>query len=131
VVERMHRNRREGFTLVELLIVIAIIGVLAAIAIPSYIIAQKRSKTKACIANMKIIHDAIARYMTDFGADVVYSGQDGGSFLVHVRNKEYLISDPRCPEGKTYYSAVGDYESQDIMVFCRSVSLYPDHVFSW
>jgi len=127
----MYRSRRGGFTLIELLIVIAIIGVLAAIAIPSYIIVHKRSKAKACIANMKVIHDAIARYMTDFGVDVVYSGQDEGSFLVHVRNKEYLVSDPRCPEGKTYYSAVGDYESQSIMVFCRSVSIYPDHVFSW
>lgn len=126
----MPRVPREGFTLVELLIVISIIGVLVAIAVPSYILAQKRSKTKACIANMKIIHDAIARYMTDFGIDVVYSGEDGGSFLVHVRNKEYLISDPRCPAGGTYYSAIGDYESQRIEVFCASVSRYPDHIFS-
>lgn len=126
----MYGGRRRGFTLIELLIVVSIIGVLVAIAVPSYILAQRRSKTKACIANMKIIHDAIARYMTDFGVDVTYSGQDGGSFLVHVRNKEYLISDPRCPEGKTYYSATGDYESQRIDVFCTSVSRYPDHIFS-
>ena len=50
-------NKR-GFTLVEIMIVVAIIGLLAAIAIPSFVKARADSQTKACINNLRIMDAA-------------------------------------------------------------------------
>jgi prepilin-type N-terminal cleavage/methylation domain-containing protein len=51
-------NRKAGFTLVEIMIVVAIIGLLAAIAIPNFVRARTTSQTNACISNLRIIDGA-------------------------------------------------------------------------
>jgi prepilin-type N-terminal cleavage/methylation domain-containing protein len=55
-------SNKSGFTLVEIMIVVAIIGLLAAIAIPNFIKARESSQTSACIANMKQIDGAKATW---------------------------------------------------------------------
>ena len=55
-------SKKEGFTLIELMIVVAIIGILAAIAIPAFINYVKRSKTSEAGANLKALFQGAAAY---------------------------------------------------------------------
>jgi len=62
------RNIKKGFTLVELLIVIIIIAVLAAIAIPKFSNSSQRSKESSLRANLKLVRNAIDLFRADTGA---------------------------------------------------------------
>jgi len=55
-------NRKAGFTLVEIMIVVAIIGLLAAIAIPNFVRARTTAQQNACINNLRQIDGAIQQW---------------------------------------------------------------------
>ena len=60
-------NRKGGFTLIELMIVVAIIGILAAIAIPNFLRFQLKAKTSEGKTNIAAIRTAEQSYYSEFG----------------------------------------------------------------
>src|SRR6266852_3502970 len=58
-------TRRGGFTLVEIMIVVAIIALLAAIAVPNFLRARKRSQATRILEDLRILDHAIDQYATD------------------------------------------------------------------
>ena len=62
MLSRMRMRNRKGFTLIELMIVVAIIGILAAIAIPNFLKFQAKSKQSEAKTNLKAIYTAQTGY---------------------------------------------------------------------
>jgi type IV pilus assembly protein PilA len=77
----MGERRRSGFTLIELMIVVAIIGILAALAIPSFLRFQLRSKTSEAKLNLAGIRTAEAGYFSEFGLFVAQPAPVPGGVL--------------------------------------------------
>lgn len=61
------RGKRSGFTLIEILIVVTMIGILAAIAIPAFQKLSKRSQNTAFVNDLRIAHEAVQRYSLETG----------------------------------------------------------------
>jgi len=89
----------KGFTLAELMIVIVIIGILTAIAIPVYNISKAKAEASACQANLRMIDSAIQQYMFN---NNITEGL-GNDFSLDEDLKEYFSDGvPKCPSGGTY-----------------------------
>ncbi|MFN3408947.1 MAG: competence type IV pilus major pilin ComGC [Limisphaerales bacterium] len=96
---KINTSRKAGFTLVEIMIVVAIIGLLAAIAIPNFVRARKTAQMNSCVNNLRLIDSAVQQYLLEQG------GTASVTALATVQ--PYLGRGeagqlPTCPSGGTY-----------------------------
>lgn len=68
------RNRQKGFSLIELLIVVAIILIIAAIAIPNLIASRERANEAAAVEALRTLNEAQASYNVTYGQTIGYAG---------------------------------------------------------
>jgi len=94
---------RAAFTLVEIMIVVAIIGLLAAIAIPNFVRARTTAQKNACINNLRQLDGAVQQYALEkkLGSSASYAMGDLEPYLKLTSASTI----PPCPAGGTY--AVG------------------------
>lgn len=91
--------RNKGFTLVEIMIVVTIIALLAAVAIPNFVRARQTSHANACIANLRQIEGATQVWL----ASEPTASLDNTSLVDGVNLvPTYIKNIPTCPAGGTY-----------------------------
>jgi prepilin-type N-terminal cleavage/methylation domain-containing protein len=95
-------SKHAGFTLVEIMIVVAIIGLLAAVAIPNFVKARQTAQRNACIRNLQQIDGSKETWALE-------QKKGPGDPIVENEINGYIKGGaPKCPAGGAYtYGAVG------------------------
>jgi prepilin-type N-terminal cleavage/methylation domain-containing protein len=104
MIMKMTTNRTKGFTLVELMIVVALIGLVAAIAVPTFVTSRINSRKNTCIANLRQIENAKQVWANE-------GNKNGGSQASATDlfgPDKYLRAKPACPSGGQYSIEIVD-----------------------
>ena len=123
------RKMKKGFTLIELMIVVVIIGILAAIAIPKFSSVKDQAEQVSCRSNMRSLASAEAMY---YGARTAYTDVAGLASSNMMEN----AADIQCPTGDAAYVIVAAATTYEIPCPDGGPADYPhgsvvDGIVSW
>jgi type II secretion system protein G len=102
----------KGFTLIEMLVVITIIGILASIAVPNYMKAKNKAKEAECKSNLHVIQTALERYATDHDGNYppyLIGGDKSGWMYWHNRNDGNFPNAPYLHDPLVEYGYIDSY----------------------
>lgn len=95
---RTRVSKERGFTLIEIMIVVGIVGMLATMGIPNFLKSRTRSQANACVSNLRVLEDAKQIWGMENGkrdGDEPAEAELIGPLL-------YIKKLPECPSGGTY-----------------------------
>ncbi len=103
--EKFQMTRRKGFTLVEIMIVVLIIGILLGVAVPQFMMARDRTRVRACLRNLTEIDNAKSRWAME-------NSLPGTSTPTQAQLAPIFIKGmfPVCPTAGTYTVNMVDNE---------------------
>ena len=127
---RKQTKKKKGFTLIELIIVIAIIAILAAIAIPNFLSIQRKARVKADIASAKTIYDATSALVAEGkiipGTELkteteIETSQNSNNDVKDIQGYLQTIPKPKSIDGGVFAVEVsGSEEAPVIKVYIKS-----------
>lgn len=101
---KIRTTNKSGFTLVEIMIVVAIIGLLAAIAIPNFVRARSTSQANACVNNLRQIDGAKQQLLLEKGDTATLDTTTLTPYLGRGSTGNW----PNCPTTQTDTYTIGD-----------------------
>lgn len=113
--------RKGGFTLVEIMIVVAIIGLLCAIALPNFVKARTKSQQDACINNLRQLDGALQQWALETKQGIS-AAPDSSAVATYMRGGVL----PTCPSGELAYvfaATIGTVPA----VACANAATLPGH----
>jgi prepilin-type N-terminal cleavage/methylation domain-containing protein len=100
-------SHKAGFTLVEIMIVVAIIGLLAAIAVPNFVKARTNSQKNACINNLRQIYSAKQQWALEYNQSSTATPPSDS--IKPYMGRGNSGSSPVCPAGGSGATFAGTY----------------------
>ncbi len=96
-------KKEKGFTLIELMVVVLIIAILVAIAVPVFNVARTSAQRRTCQANLRTLDGAVQTYNAD---------QDFFPSSIGDLDPDYIKQAPICPAGTAAYTFAGGGTTQ-------------------